>query len=1233
MNVARLAKGSVLGVCAIVLAVLCGSVSPALALSPWWHLNSGAIPSVLHPGLAKDEVQEILAAEGSAFNLTVNGVEVGLFESSPYPFEGAVTQATHENVQTALEAPNIYGAGNVVVTGGPAGVAPLTVTSPDRLVVPIKVGGFQYPSPGSVETKVLSQGRPYDGRIVLTASNLGDANVDGSVTPVRITDTLPAGLKAVSIEGTSGEGVYERGPVNCPTEKEVKEGAPLTCTFAGTQPPYHPIEVTIGVDVESAPTVDNRVSVSGGGAPSVSVKRPVAVAGEPAFGVEAYELTHEEEGGALDTQAGSHPFQQTTTITLNQTFEAVPNAPTEPQRLRPRPVVLTKDLHFKWPPGLVGNPNAVPRCSLGQFLSSVSASESGFNEDVSACPSQTAIGVARVLLNEPLRIGVADYIVPLFNIEPSVGEPVRAGFRILKTPVLIDSSIRTGSDYGATVSVDNITQTIGFLSSQVTLWGVPGDPRHDTARGYGCLAESSGLSHLLPCNLAGQVHPPPFLVLPPSCGGTFATSVEVDSWAAPGVFGSPFPSSELLPGLDGCNRLPFSPQVRVSPDSQAGSTPSGLTVDVHVPQDLALNSTGLAEGVVKDIAVTLPEGLQLNPAAGDGLQACSEAQIGFTGFAELDKLGEPGVQTAQFSPDEPSCPNASKIGNVTIKTPLLANPLTGFVYLASPQNFSGAPQENPFGSLVAMYIVARDPISGVLVKLPGKVSLSETGQISTTFDNNPQLPFEDAELEFFGGDRAPLATPSLCRRAGEAGYVTLASFTPWSSSEAAPSTSEFNIASGPNGSPCSNPPGNQSPTTLPFAPSLTAQTTSIQAGGFSPFTMTMSREDGNQDLQAISLHMPPGLSGLLSSVKLCGEAQANAGTCGPESQIGETTVSVGLGGDPFSVTGGKVFITEKYAGAPYGLSIVNPAKAGPFDLGKVVVRAKIEVDPITAALTITSDNTGPYKIPTILDGIPLQIKHVNVTINRPGFTFNPTNCNPMKITGSLSSTQGATSALSVPFQITNCAVLGFKPKFTASTSGKTSRANGASLHVKLVYPKAPFGSQANIRSVKVDLPRALPSRLKTLQKACLAATFNANPASCPAASIVGHAKAITPLIPVPLTGPAYFVSHGGEAFPQLVVVLQGYGVTVHLVGDTFISKAGITSSTFRTVPDVPVGTFELTLPQGKYSALAANGNLCKLKLAMPTAFVAQNGAVIHQSTPISVTGCPKKKAKAKAKKK
>ena len=594
------------------------------------------------------------------------------------------------------------------------------------------------------------------------------------------------------------------------------------------------------------------------------------------------------------------------------------------------------------------------------------------------------------------------------------------------------------------------------------------------------------------------------------------------------------------------------------------------------------------------------------------------------------------MRTAQFTPDPPNCPNSSKIANVRFGTPLLKHELTGSVYLAAPQNFAGAPQ-NPFSALVAMYLYAEEPIAGVKVKLAGRVTTNpETGQITTSFENTPQAPVDNLSIEFFGTARAPLTTPSLCGT-----YTTEASIAPWTGTPPVVPSSSFQITSGPQLvtaigpelSPCANP--------LPFSPSLISGTINVNAGGFSQLNTTFSREDGQQPLSGIELHYPPGISGLLAgaeghpAVELCGEAQANEGTCGPESQVGETVISVGLGDDPYSVEGGKVYLTGPYRGAPFGLSIVTPAKAGPFDLQEghpVVVRAKVEVEPHTAALSVITDPPGsPHAIPTMIDGIPLQIKHVNVLINRPYFTFNPTNCEKTQVTGTVYSAEGASSQVSVPLQVANCAILRFQPKFSTSTQAKPTKEDGESLTVKLSYPQAPLDTQANVKRVKVELPKQLPSRLTTLQKACTSAQFEANPSGCPPASVVGHAKAVTPLVPVPLEGPAYFVSHGGEAFPSLVLVLQGYGVTIDLVGSTFINNEGVTSSTFKTIPDAPIGTFELTLPMGPYSALAATGNVCNDKLTMPTEFFAQNGAEVNQKTPITVNGCPKAKTKKKAK--
>jgi hypothetical protein len=1204
----------VLAACAFVSAFACVQAS-AEVLQPWWGVTSTARPSKIRAGIAKDEIQQLkVDATGGEYALIEPKRLHELFEGRRTLGELLYTvlpyDASAATVQAALES-KVYGAGNVQVSGGPGdagGTKPYTITFTGELadqplepVVAEVVGlahalGVVTPLSGGGESATVSvnqTGNP-DGELVLSAENLGDAEANGETTPIVMTDALPPGLKAVAMEGLVDS---RRKSTVVPVQCSVFA---MVCAYEGKLRPYELLEVRVLVVVQPGASSEevNEASASGGGAVAArSVRHAVAIGGgEDPFGVEDYGVTAEEADGEIDTQAGSHPFQLTTTLSLNQTGEKLSEGESP---LGPQPAgALPKDLRFDLPPGLIGNPTPFPQCTDAQFAKLLSGGLA--NE----CPPQTALGVATITYNEAGILGMRTEQYPIFNLVPRAGEPARFAFNVLTSTVMLDTSVRTGGDYGVTVDVDNIPQIAGLLASRVTFWGVPGDKRHDGQRGWGCV-DVAVKEEGVPCNPTEPQNPPPFLSLPTSCTGPLQTSVTADSWKQPALLVGPFGTSEPMAALDGCNHLPFAPSVSVTPDISDGSSSTGLAVKVHVPQAATLNPSGISESTLRNTTVTLPPGVTINPAGADGLEACSDAQIG---FLPQESQGE----ELHFTPGLPSCPNGSKIATVKIRTPLLPNPLEGAVYLATQD-------ENPLHTLVAMYLVAQDPVSGVVVKLPGKVVPDPvTGQLVSTFTNTPQLPFEELEIHFFGGERAPLSTPPSCGT-----YTTDAAFAPWSGEPEVSALSSFDIASGPGGSACQSP--------LPFTPSLTAGSTNLQTGAFSPFTMTMSRADGNQNLQAIQLHMPPGLLGTLATVELCREPQASEGLCGPNSLIGETVVSVGVGGSPFAVRGGRVYITGPYEGAPFGLSIVNPAKAGPFDLGEgpcdcVLVRAKLEIDPITAALTVTTDNSGPHKIPTILDGIPLQIQHVNVVVNRPNFTFNPTNCSPMAITGALTSSEGATDSLSVPFQVTNCAVLGFKPGFHVSTAGKTSRKKGASLSVKLTYPKAAFGSQANIKSVKVDLPKQLPSRLTTLQKACTAAQFQTNPAGCPAASMVGHATAITPLIPVPLTGPAYFVSYGGAKFPELVIVLQGYGVTLDLHGETFINKAGITSSTFHTVPDAPVGSFELTLPQGPYSALAANGNLCKSTLKMPTAFVAQNGATIKQSTPIGVTGCPKKKA-------
>jgi hypothetical protein len=1117
-----------------------------------------------------------------------------------------------------------------------------------------------------------------EGRLLLEVSNLGDAAVDGFTDPVTIVDQLPAG---VHVEHVYGEGGGSP-PIGQNGVKELLHcgvvGQTVTCTYAGPLLAYERFMVAMTVSVEAgAGGGVSEVSVTGGGAPPVVSRHALALGETPAaFGAENYELTPEEEGGEPDTQAGSHPFQLTTTLTFDS--KAVPVSKViiegDPAEVLPevQPVGLTKDLRFTLPPGLVGNPTPLPKCRLSVFV---------HPSTTSRCPADTVIGVATPIVTNTTEafVPLAE-TVSLYSLEPAEGEPARFGFTTPVGPIVLDTSVQPGSNgnYTVVVTVPDIPDDLPFIGTQVTFWGVPGDSRHDTARGE-CLDQFEGgdIHHItkLETSCTTQEKPQPFLIMPSSCTGPLQTGVQGDSWENIGQYTAPkqytFADSEGNPiAQDGCNRLSFEPSISVAPDSQQASTPTGLTVGVHVDQEASLNPTGLADATVKDTTVTLPAGIGLNPSAADGLSACSTGEIALESAAEQ------------------TCPESSKVATVKIKTPLLASELEGSAYLA-------AQNANPFGSLLALYLVVYNPESGVRVKLAGEVQPNpDTGQLVSTFKETPQLPFEDLSIHFFGGSRAPLGTPVLC-----GSYTTVASISPWSANPAVESSSTFDVTSGPEVQTPSGPVRTPCASPLPFSPSLTGGALNLQAGAFSPFTLTMTRKPGEQNLQSVEAKLPPGLSGVLSNIELCPEPQANQGECGASSLVGETTISVGLGGDPFTVSGGRFYLTGPYNGsgactvgesgcAPFGLTFEVPAKAGPFDLERnsanpagedacdcVIVRGKIEIDPTTAALTITSNPPGtPDSIPTSIEGIPLEIQHVNAITTRGDFQFNPTNCSKMEVTGTIHSSEHGTDKIGVPFQVTNCASLGFKPKFTASTEAKDSFNDyGASLSVHLTANQAPnantgIAAEADIAKVKVELPGALPSRLTTLQKACLAKVFEANPANCPPDSFIGHAVVHTPILPVPLEGPAIFVSHGGEAFPSLILVLQGYGVTIDLTGATFISKAGVTSSTFKTVPDQPFSSFELTLPTGKFSALAALTNVCKptktetvkkkvavkrhgktvkvtkkvseviaAPLLMPTEMVAQNGAVLTQSTKIAVTGCkaakPAKKKKAKARKK
>ena len=823
---------------------------------------------------------------------------------------------------------------------------------------------------------------------------------------------------------------------------------------------------------------------------------------------------------------------------------------------------------------------------------------------VPECPATTQVGVDYPSVNGP---GFLTF--EIFNLVPPPGIAAQFGFTFLGQSIFLDSNVRSGGDNGITTHINPYPQR-GVVFNVATIWGYPGEVTHPG----------------VPVSQLEEEGERPLLTLPTSCQGQPQFGIEaIGAWQEENAIAHEDDplfkehSSDTMHnnadepvGITGCEKLVhFQPTIETAPDTSDADSPAGLTATVKVPS--GVNPEGLATAGLQDSTVVLPEGMVVNPGQATGLQACQPDQDGL-GTAANGEVNEAA----------PSCPEASKVGTDEIVTPLLAHALKGSVYVM---------QSNP----PELKLLVAASGEGVNLKLVGTVHLNTaTGQLTTTFENTPDAPFSEFKLAFSGGAQAALVTPARCGV-----KQTTAAFSPWSSpfvGEAFDS-SLFAITAGPGGSACTNP--------MPFAPTLTAGSTTDQAGGYTDFSMLLSRGDGQQRFSSLSFKAPEGLSGMIASVPLCGEAQANEGTCPESSKIGHTVVGAGPGPDPFYIpqTGAPptpIYLTGPYHGAPFGLSIVTPVVAGPFNLGTNVVRARIEVDPHTAQITITTDASGVHSIPTILDGIPTDVRSINAIIDREHFMFNPTNCNPQEFTGTAYSDEGAKASIGTHFQMGSCQSLKFAPNFKVSTAGKASKAQGASLTADIVYPTGALGanqasSQSNIASVKVDLPKQLPSRLTTLQKACTAAQFEANPAGCPAASVVGRAKVITPILPVPLEGPAFFVSHGGEAFPSLEVMLQGYGVTVELVGSTFISKAGITSSTFKSTPDVPFSSFELSLPRGKYSALTANVpakdnySLCGQKLVMPTAFTAQDGAVIHQSTPVSVTGCAKAKKTRKSK--
>jgi hypothetical protein len=981
------------------------------------------------------------------------------------------------------------------------------------------------------------------------------------MTPVSATTILPGGLACVIDAGT------HTATCSVPGDQADEAVQPTSGITTRTT------TITVDVAPGASGTLTPSFSVTGGGATNAptTVRPTIVTPIPPGFGVAAFDAqASADPSGAPLTQAGGHPYELTTSIDFN-TVEN-PN----PALGMAWPVEATRDVYVDLPPGLLGNPTTADTCTVAELTNGPDF------QPRPLCVPSAQIGTVMARVN---AFG-SNFVlgpVPLFNMVPPPGVPARFGFDVLGTVVMMDAKLRTGSDYGVTVAVKNISEGVDIAGTTVTIWGVPSDATHDRDRACpGRVPPQDGGGS---CD--SDVPPDAFLRLPTACtdpGAGLETRVRIDSWEHPGVFqersfvshdlpGYPYAPADWGPprGIEGCDAVPFDPTFSAAPDVGAtAGQPSGFSFDVDLPQS---DVTPVAQSDLRRAVVSLPEGVRVSPSSADGLAACSSAQIALSSDAE------------------PTCPDAAKVGSVTIETPLLDSPLTGGVYLATP--FA-----NPFGSLVALYLVARGP--GVLLKIPGQVSMDpSTGQITTAFDNTPQAPFSQLHLTLKGGPRAALTLPGACGT-----YTTRSQMTSWSGATR-DLESSFSLDRNINGS-CAET----------FNPSFKAGTEHPVAGASTSFRLQIQRGDTDAQLAGLTIAMPSGLTGKIANVVLCSDGDAGAGSCPEGSKVGDVTVGAGAGSNPFFITNGRAHLTGPYKGAPFGVAIVVPAVAGPFDLGKVTVRSALFVDKHDATVRIVSD---PF--PTILQGIPLDVRDVRVNVNKSDFFINSTSCAEKTIVGTIEAVNGATVNVSQRYQAADCASLGFRPRMTLRVGGRghTRRGQVSALSTTLRMPQR---NQANLRFVRVTLPRTINARLNTINDACTRAEFESDISKCAHAQ-AGTATANTPLLRDPLQGTVYFVKNG-HPIPDLFVALRGQ-VDFDLIGRISIPGGKRLRTTFASAPDVPIRSFTLRLLGGPSTAsLGAAANLCSRQSRREKAqvdYIGQNGKVRQVDQALKVGGC------------
>jgi hypothetical protein len=1029
-----------------------------------------------------------------------------------------------------------------------------------------------------------------EGAILIIANNIGAKASEGQVT---IKDLVPAELQILEDKLSVRSNDFGAPDPECDVNEQL-----ITCTDAGPIRPGYQLELRIVLKAPpasppEAPT--NQASISGGNAEDAATSSEVIIDAKAASfgflsGPVGFDAPITDPDGAATEQAGSHPYQ----LNLDLGF------PTKKAGISLSAPEHLHDASVDLPRGLIVNPAATTQlCTEAELVS----------DPEPGCPAASQVGTVAALTFAVA--GPEAQTTALYNMVPPPGEAASLGFDALGVGIFVHilGGVRSDGDYGLSGGVSDALALPGHpvFGARVNIWGDPTDKSHDGIRGE-CAPPTTVVKS---CDKVPRTDVA-LLSLPGECSGApLDFKARAQSWEALGQdpVSAKYTSADLAGGavqLKGCDSLGFAPQISARPTTNIADSPSGLDVTLSQPQDQSV--AGTSPSPLRDARVTLPPGFSANASQADGLAVCSSAQIGL--------LSGVGGSPVRLSKNPDSCPDAAKLGTVEVQSPLLAQidedddvvrdaegnpvprPLHGSLYLAKPF-------DNPFSSLLALYIVIDDPRSGVIAKFAGKVEPDPlTGQLSTSFTENPQLPLSQIRLHLFPGSRAPLQTPLSC-----GSHATTTTMTPWSSpfgADAHPGDA-FAITASPAPGPC---PATEA--AAPNAPAFSAGTISPRAATYSPLLLRLSREDGSQRLARIDTTLPKGLIGKPAGVGICSGAQIAAAearsapeegkleqaspSCPASSFLGTATVGAGAGPSPVYITG-RAYFAGPYNGAPFSVVVITPAIAGPFDLGTVVVRTALYINPETAQVRALSD-----PLPQILQGIPADVRSVALRIDRDRFSLNPTSCDPQSFTGAATSSLGQAAPLSDRFQVGGCDALPFKPKLALRLSGGTGR--GAHPAFKAVL-RAREGD-ANVASASLTLPHSEFIDQAHFRTICTRVQFAAK--QCPPGAVYGHATVLTPLLDYPLEGPVYLRS-SSHKLPDVVAALSGPAyqpVEFDLVGRVDSVGGGLRTR-FESTPDAPFTKAIVSMRGGKKGLFQNSTDICRRPHRASLRLDGQNG--------------------------